>query len=134
MRKKYSVFLGRWQPLHNGHLWLINQELEKNKPILILVRDILPDARNPFTTEETVEMIETTFVGQDVKVMVIPDVDSFHFGRGVGYDVVEHIPPDEIKCISATEIRNKIENEDETWKSLVQPKTVEWLENYFKDK
>ena len=26
---KYSMFVGRWQPLHKGHLWLINQRLKK---------------------------------------------------------------------------------------------------------
>ena len=25
---KYSFFAGRWQPLHKGHLWLINERLK----------------------------------------------------------------------------------------------------------
>ena len=29
MSKKYSMFIGRWQPLHKGHLWLINQRLQE---------------------------------------------------------------------------------------------------------
>ena len=24
---KYSFFAGRWQPLHKGHLWLINEHI-----------------------------------------------------------------------------------------------------------
>ena len=26
---KYSMFVGRWQPLHKGHLWLINERLKE---------------------------------------------------------------------------------------------------------
>ncbi len=26
---KYSFFAGRWQPLHKGHLWLINERLKE---------------------------------------------------------------------------------------------------------
>ena len=27
---KYSFFAGRWQPLHKGHLWLINERLKED--------------------------------------------------------------------------------------------------------
>jgi hypothetical protein len=37
--------------------------------------------------------------------MIIPDIESINFGRGVGYDVIEHIPPADIAEISATKIR-----------------------------
>ena len=33
---KYSMFIGRWQPLHKGHQWLINQRLSKGKNVLII--------------------------------------------------------------------------------------------------
>jgi len=132
--KKYSLFLGRWQPLHRGHLWLISQELDKGNPVLILVRDIPPNTKNPFTTEETVDMIKATFKDKDVKVMVVPDIASINYGRGVGYKVIEHLPPKDIKCISATDIRNRIEQGDETWKELVHANTAIWLENYYRKK
>jgi hypothetical protein len=38
-------------------------------------------------------------------VIIIPDICSVDFGRGVGYDVSEWIPPKEIAEISATKIR-----------------------------
>ena len=28
---KYSMFIGRWQPWHKGHRWLIDQRLIKVK-------------------------------------------------------------------------------------------------------
>jgi hypothetical protein len=41
-----------------------------------------------------------------LKIITIPDICSVEFGRGVGYDIIEHIPPQEIAEISATKIRN----------------------------
>ena len=39
---------------------------------------------------------------------IIPDIESVNYGRGVGYDVIEHVPPKEIGEISATSIRNQM--------------------------
>ena len=30
---KYSMFIGRWQPWHKGHRWLIDQRLNQNKNV-----------------------------------------------------------------------------------------------------
>jgi hypothetical protein len=38
--------------------------------------------------------------------MIIPDIESINYGRDVGYEIIEHLPPDDIKEISATKIRN----------------------------
>ena len=45
-----------------------------------------------------------------VKVIVIPDIESVNYGRGVGYDIIEHVPPKRVGDISATEIRKKLFN------------------------
>jgi hypothetical protein len=44
-----------------------------------------------------------------VKVIIIPDIQSVEFGRGVGYDIIEHIPPTTIGNISATKIREEMQ-------------------------
>ena len=54
-----------------------------------------------------------------------------NYGRGVGYDIMEHVPPDDIERISATEIRNKIKDNDNSWWKMVDPKIISWLENYY---
>ena len=41
--KKYSMFVGRWQPLHAGHLWLINQRLKEGYNVWLAIRDVKPD-------------------------------------------------------------------------------------------
>jgi adenylylsulfate kinase len=119
--KKYAIFVGRFQPYHQGHIGLIQQKLDAGVPPLILIRDIEPDEKNPFTTQETALMITKYHKakGDDVKVMIIPDIESVNFGRGVGYEVNEFDPPKNIGWISATKIRDSIKNNDEEWKKLV---------------
>ena len=43
-----------------------------------------------------------------VKVLIISDIESVNYGRGVGYEIIEHEPPDQIKRISATNIRSEM--------------------------
>ena len=109
---KYSMFLGRWQPWHNGHRWLIDQRLKEGKNVLICIREVDPDDKNPYNPLEVKENIEKELkdliTKNTVKVIIIPDIESVNYGRGVGYDIIEHVPPDDIGKISATEIRKKL--------------------------
>jgi cytidyltransferase-like protein len=113
--KTYSMFIGRWQPWHSGHQWLIDQRLEQGKNVLICIRDINPDEKNPFTAQEVEDNItkhlESLIEEGKVKVMVIPNIESVNFGRGVGYDIIEQIPPENIREISATKIREQLKND-----------------------
>ena len=113
--KQYSMVVGRFQPFHEGHKWLVNQCLNEGKNVLICVRDIQPDEKNPFTAQEVEANIKKELwqlVGDEtVKVIVIPDIESVNFGRGVGYDIIEHIPPQEVSEISATKIREQLKQE-----------------------
>ena len=121
--KKYAIFVGRYQPYHYGHIELIKQKLELGIPALIMVRDIDPDDRNPFTTEQTVKMIRKYHEakGDDVKVIIIPDIESVNYGRGVGYQINEYEPPADSGAmfISASKIRDSINNKDDNWKKMV---------------
>ena len=111
----YAMFIGRWQPWHAGHRWLIDQQLEQGKKVLLFVRDVHKDEKNPWSayeimmnlTEELIDLIEEN----KVRLMIIPDIESINFGRGVGYDVVEHVPPQEVSDISATKIREQMKLE-----------------------
>lgn len=119
--KKYAIFIGRYQPYHYGHINLIQQKLDEGIPALIIVRDIEPDEKNPFTTEQTVAMIKKYHEakGDDVKVIVIPDIESVNYGRGVGYEINEYTPTEEIAFISATKIRESIKEGNDEWRKIV---------------
>jgi cytidyltransferase-like protein len=112
MSKKYSMFIGRWQPWHQGHRWLIDQRLNQGKNVLICIRDVEPSEKQPWTAQEVLvnvskELDDLIQEGR-IKIIIIPDIESINYGRGVGYDVIEHIPPEDIKEISATKIRAKM--------------------------
>jgi cytidyltransferase-like protein len=113
--KQYSMLVGRFQPFHDGHKWLMNQCLDEGKNVLICIRDIEPDDKNPYTSQEVENRITGVLLDliQEgrVKVIIIPDIESVNFGRGVGYDIIEHIPPQEVSDISATKIREQLRNE-----------------------
>ena len=112
---QYAMFVGRWQPLHSSHQALFQRALDNGKNLLICVRDGEVNEKNPFTSEEVKKTIEDTYAllvnSGIVKVMVIPDICSVEFGRGVGYDIIEHIPPTEIADVSATKIREQMRKE-----------------------
>lgn len=132
--KKYAIFVGRYQPYHYGHIELIKQKLELGIPALILVRDIEPDERNPFTAEQTVRMIRKYHEskGDDVKVIIIPDIESVNYGRGVGYEINEYEPPQDSGAmfISATKIRESISKGNNDWKKMVDASLHSDIEDY----
>jgi nicotinamide mononucleotide adenylyltransferase len=111
----YALFIGRWQPWHGGHRWLIDQQLGQGKKVWIAIRDMEPDEKNPFTASQVLMNIGTELYDliekNQVIVTIIPDIESINFGRGVGYDVVEHIPPMEVGDISATKIREQMKKD-----------------------
>jgi cytidyltransferase-like protein len=133
--KKYAIFIGRYQPYHYGHINLINQKLKMGIPVLIMIRDIEPDDKNPFTTEQTIDMINKyhTSKGDDVIVLSIPDIESVNYGRGVGYEINEYIPTEEVSYISATKIRDLIKLGNDDWKNMVDPILHNDIINYLND-
>ena len=109
---KYSLFIGRWQPFHKGHYWLINERLKLGKKVWIGIRDVEPDENNPWTAHEVLmnlskELHDLINEGK-IFISIVPDIESVNYGRGVGYEIIEHVPPQEIGEISATSIREQM--------------------------
>jgi adenylyl-sulfate kinase len=126
--KPRALFIGRWQPFHNGHDYIIRQKLDEGKPVLIAVRDTPIDEANPFSVKERMDMIRAAYVGEDVQVISIPDIESVNIGRNVGYAVNEYKVPEDIKGISATQIRKALEVKDfVTISGLVPSGITEYL-------
>lgn len=108
---QFSLFIGRWQPLHDGHKELFKQVLDEGGNVLIGIREGQLNENNPYTAKEVesniIDFYKEEIKENRVKVIIIPDICSVEFGRGVGYDIIERIPPKEISDISATKIRNE---------------------------
>ena len=143
------IIIGRFQPLHKGHVSLIKQALNNHDSVTVIVCNAKDPARNPFSTEERVRMIRENF-GKNVKVMSVNDIgddiewyslirenagvfDVVYSGNDWVRDIFEshgHTvlePPAEFNC-SATLVR-KLMNEDGDWKSWLTPETVKVIED-----
>ena len=107
--KKYALYIGRWQTWHAGHEWLINQQLNKGKNVWVAIRDVQVDENNPKSAQQVLKDLskEKFFIENSDKIMIsiIPDIESVNYGRGVGYEVINHPPPADIEMISGTKIR-----------------------------
>jgi len=73
---------------------------------LIGIREI----ENPSYSPDEIKMQVFHLFPNEVNVgtidfVEIPDIESVNYGRDVGYDIIEHKPPEEIKEISGTKIR-----------------------------
>ena len=124
----YNLFIGRYQSPHKGHQTIFNEYLDKGLPILIAIRDVATDENNPLTAEEVKAIWEKIYEGNDlVKVIIIPDIASVNYGRGVGYEVKEIQVTSNIANISATSIRTQIKLGKEDWKEFVDEKGHELL-------
>lgn len=110
MSKKYAMYVGRWQNWHKGHEWLINQQLEKGKNVWVAIRNVETDENNPKTAQQVMmDLAEEPFFKENshrINISIIPDIESINYGRGVGYDVIYHEPPEDVAKISGTSIRN----------------------------
>jgi len=108
--KKYALYIGRWQNWHKGHRWLIDQQLNKGKNVWLAIRDVPQDENNPKTASQVfeelkIELLDLIHEGK-LFISIIPDIESVNYGRGVGYDVIYHEPPEDVAAISGTAIRN----------------------------
>lgn len=111
---RYAFYIGRFQPFHDGHAWCIRNMIKNDgKKVCVAVMDIhqLDPQNNPYTYEEVLDKISEVMANEiqsgEVIITKIPAIDSVNYGRDVGYKLIEHIPPEDIRKISATKIRNK---------------------------
>ena len=69
------VFVGRFQPFHNGHKAVIDAALEQAKEVVVVVGSSFAarNIRNPFTFEERKAMIKAVFPSDCVLVVPVSD-------------------------------------------------------------
>lgn len=148
---KTALFIGRFQPMHIGHLDAIEWILERYRKIIIVIGSSQESRteENPFTFEERKEIIEKTLDAEGIKenryeIIGIPDVYDDKAWAGMilkraVFDVVFTRNPWTERCfrefnipvekhpmfgdISASEVRKRM-REGKDWKRLV-PREVE---------
>lgn len=79
--KKYpfTVFIGRFQPFHNGHAHVIHQALSVSERVIVLCGSAHMPAsyRNPWSYAERKDMILSAFAKSDAdRIHVLPIIDS----------------------------------------------------------
>lgn len=105
---KSGLIIGRWQPFHEGHAWLVKQVMAMGHRPCIGIRNTDIDKDNPFSTIERIRMIYEYFNHSQVDTIIVPDIAGIYYGRSVGYEVKELTPPDEILQISGSQIRDNM--------------------------
>jgi adenylylsulfate kinase len=103
-----ALFVGRYQPFHDGHRALIAEGIRRVGQVCIAVRSTHgSDDKNPFDFEYVRARIEhglREFEGRFV-VVPLPNITAIFHGRDVGY-TIERIDLDKVtEGISATDIR-----------------------------
>ena len=71
---KTGIFVGRFQPLHDGHRACINKVLAVNDRCIVMIRDTVTSDSNPLSYEERSQMIRDAFPDeQQVQIVRLPD-------------------------------------------------------------
>ena len=107
-KRPTALFIGRYQPFHDGHRTLIEEGLRRVGQACVAVRDTAgTDANNPFSFEYVRSRVELGLRRHSGKFVVIPlpNITHVFYGRDVGY-AVERIDLDAaLQAISATKQR-----------------------------
>ncbi|MDD4353382.1 MAG: adenylyltransferase/cytidyltransferase family protein [Candidatus Nanoarchaeia archaeon] len=144
-----ALIIGRFQPFHKGHEFLINQVLKQNYSIIIAIGSSQESrtAKNPFNYEERKKMIQSCF--KNAKIMPSQDYESdedwaddlmskakfdivysnnekvneIFYKRKIQVKKVNELPN-----ISGTKIRKMINNNDNKYKELIPKSCLEEME------
>ncbi len=101
-----SLYIGRFQPFHDGHKAIVEMLLAEGKNVVIALRDTPISDTDPYTVAERTERIRAIFPDeQRVHIITIPNISEVVYGRKVGYAIREVHLSAELEAISATAIR-----------------------------
>lgn len=104
--EKVGIFLSRMQPIHNAHLWLIENALKENDKVLIMIGSANKKGtdRNPLDITIRRKIVEEALIEkfgknyeEKIKIMELPDwsteknTTDTEWGRLVYYNVVSNM-------------------------------------------
>jgi adenylylsulfate kinase len=110
--KPTALFVGRYQPFHNGHKALIEEGIRRVGQACVAVRETHGQGPgNPLPFEQVAARIEMGLRHQAGRFTVVrlPNITHIFYGRDVGYRVERIELDDDLQQISATEIRKMMQ-------------------------
>ena len=152
---KRALFLGRFQPLHKGHVAVMKRILGDYDELVVVIgsSQYSNKKHNPFSADEREEMVKAVLSKDDLKRTNIFKIDDIHDNdmyvkhvekfiqktstlicgsplskelfRRENYEIIDL---DRIDDISATEVRKGIVDSRD-WKSLVPKEVVLIIKN-----
>jgi hypothetical protein len=106
-----ALFLGRYQPFHDGHKALIEEGIRRVGQACIAVRDTYGiDEKNPLDFHGVKTRIEAALWEYRGRIIVVqvPNITNVFYGRDVGYAVERLTLDKSLEQISATKIRHEL--------------------------
>lgn len=110
-KKPTALFVGRYQPFHEGHKALVLGGLRRVGQAVVAVRDTGgTDEKNPFGFEYVRARIEHALREHEGRFVVLPlpNITNIFYGRDVGYSVEQIEIGSELEGVSATALRAKL--------------------------
>ena len=111
--KATTQLLGRFQPWHDGHTELFKRALAKTGQVIILLREMDLEEKNPLSIEERTARIQKSLYlagyeyGREYEIQSVPNITHITYGRDVGYKIEEEVLDEATQAISATAIREQ---------------------------
>ena len=155
MTRSRALFIGRFQPFHNGHLTMVKQILKKHDEIIVGIgsAQYSHTGENPFTAGERFEMIHRALDAENIHnyhvvpipdthvhsvwvghvLSLVPSFDTVYANSALvvrlfkerGIKVVS-LPMVERESLSGTEVRKRMFGGVE-WEKLVPPSVAAYI-------
>ncbi|MBV8914303.1 MAG: adenylyl-sulfate kinase [Acetobacteraceae bacterium] len=103
-----ALFVGRWQPFHDGHRALVVEGIRRVGQACIAVRDTGgTDAKNPYAFEQVRPRIEAGLADYRGRFVIVPlpNITQVYYGRNVGYGIEQIDLDPAVQQVSATKVR-----------------------------
>ena len=93
-----AVLIGRFQPLHNGHMALLRAALERARQVVVVLGSAMqaPTPKNPFSWQERAQMLRAALTREDAeRIRCVPVRDYYNeplWVNAVREAVQAHVP------------------------------------------
>lgn len=111
-KRPTALFIGRYQPFHEGHKALVEEGIRRVGQACIAIRNTAGiDIGNPFDFEYIRSRIEHALRELEGRFVVVslPNITNVFYGRDVGYKIERLELGSVLESISATRVREQLQ-------------------------